>query len=769
MRIVLIDKMRIFIAVFLLMICYGARAQQSSTILLVDDKQVLYRSGTQRVFHSLNRHEENPVIAATKPWEKTIAYCSVHRDEQTGKYQMWYQSWPGNRSVAGEKCYLCYATSDDGMNWVKPVLGLIEFNGNKENNLVMPVGYGGSVLFDPRDPDPGGRYKSALWEQIKPYGTALAFSPDGIHWTKYSGNPVIKGSHGEYIQPPYEDDPVIDSGSQGPPLSTSDVIDLIWDEKPQVYAIYAKTWLDGPEGVMHWKRAVVRTESKDFINWTKPQLVMAADEFDSDWGEHEMLRNAGGGGSGGIQFHSGPAFCYKDMYFSMLQVMDASGTGNMPVELAISHDGYNWERPFRGRFFLPPLDNKSRFDASLIWSNATPVFLKDEIRFYYGAYGRPWNFSDGEQISGIGFATLPRDRFAGVSPIDEVGQITFREMDLKNCQVISLNADATGGTIRAEILNADGYRVRGYSRDDAVVIRGDSFRHRLAWKNCDIRELPAGMYKLRLHLENAEVFAVSFSKKNIIEPEEIKFLTTHNGVRFGLWGKDVNLPSPTIFIFASSIEETLGDPYYRQCGNALAEMGYLCVSLDLPCHGQNKRSEEPEGLEGWRYRIDHGEEHFIAEFNKQVSDVLDHLIANGFTDPGKVTACGTSRGGFAALHFAASDARISGVAAFSPVTDLAVLTEFDGAGHKPGVRGLALTGQAKNLADRNIWLVIGDRDKRVGTDAAIEFASRVWQVSKDRDLPAGLELHIMPEPLGHTTPAGASDQAAEWILKTIGN
>ncbi len=59
------------------------QAEQISTILLVDDHHVLYRSGTKRVLHQLKRHEKNPVIAKDKPWETTVAYCSVHRDEKT--------------------------------------------------------------------------------------------------------------------------------------------------------------------------------------------------------------------------------------------------------------------------------------------------------------------------------------------------------------------------------------------------------------------------------------------------------------------------------------------------------------------------------------------------------------------------------------------------------------------------------------------------------------------------------------------------------------
>lgn len=293
----------------------------------------------------------------------------------------------------------------------------------------------------------------------------------------------------------------------------SDAIDLIWDPNRQVYAVYAKTVITGPKGNMKWKRAVARTESKDFIHWEKPQLVMAPDEFD-DMEQTTLYSN--GSGKGGKQFHNGPAFYYNNMYFSLLQVLDPAGTGNMPIELAISYDGFNWERPFRNKFFLPPLEDKTKFDASIIWSNATPIFFKDEIHFYYGAYNVNWSnlisqrghYSD--IISGIGLATIPLDRFAGIKPIDKFGQITFKVIDLTNIKAITLNANAPNGTIRAELLNADGYRIRGFSKDDAVVIKGNSLRHKVTWKDRDIENLPAGKYRIRLHLENAEVFALTY-------------------------------------------------------------------------------------------------------------------------------------------------------------------------------------------------------------------------------------------------------------------
>ena len=477
----------------------GADDGDTEAILLVDDRDVLYRSGTRRAIRPLRRRAEKPVIAPDRPWESgTIGYTSVHRDESSGRWQLWYQAWTPRHG-----CHLCYATSDFGRRWEKPSLGLVDFEGSKDNNIVLEIGYGAGVLHDPRDPDPARRYKLAYWDEK---GTCVAFSADGVHWKKHAGNPVIRGSYGEYEPPRFADDP--DTGRNGPPLSTSDVIDPTWDPLRGVYAIYSKTWLDGPDGTMHWKRAVVRTESRDFVEWTKPRLIFWPDDIDGGGGDDELARTAGGGGSGGVQLHSGPAFADRGRWFSLLQVLEPDGSGEMPIELALSDDGLRWSRPFRRDWFLPPLADKTRFDASLIWSNATPVVIDDEVLFYYGAYGKPWNSSDARQISGVGVATMPRDRYAGVRPIGKVGQVTLRARDLSRVGGIEVNADASKGAVRVELLDDEGHRVRGFAKDDADPVRGDAVRHRVRWRERGLSELAPGKYRLRIHLEAAELFAV---------------------------------------------------------------------------------------------------------------------------------------------------------------------------------------------------------------------------------------------------------------------
>ena len=113
-----------------------------------------------------------------------------------GKFRMWYYGSngpedPGNGyGNGGRKSRgLLYATSDDGIHWQKPDLGLVEFAGNKHNNLVAfderePV-VSAAILYDPEAADPARRFKMC-YEAMRGSPKAnpcVAFSPDGLHWT----------------------------------------------------------------------------------------------------------------------------------------------------------------------------------------------------------------------------------------------------------------------------------------------------------------------------------------------------------------------------------------------------------------------------------------------------------------------------------------------------------------------------------------------------------------------------------------------------------
>jgi hypothetical protein len=95
------------------------------------------------------------------------------------------------------------------------------------------------------------------------------------------------------------------------------------------------------------------------------------------------------------------------------------------------------------------------------------------------------------------------------------------------------------------------------------------------------------------------------------------------------------------------------------------------------------------------------------------------------------------------------------------------LREFKGAGGNPLVASLSAINQAGKLAVRPVWVVIGDRDTRVGTDDAISFVRGITHAALRQGLDPHAELHVLPEPKGHHTPEGAPAAATRWILTQL--
>lgn len=504
----------------------------SSTLMFIDDHDVLYRSGTIRVLNPAKRQASKAVISQTKPWEVAIGWTSVYRDPQTGKYQLWYQAYAGHR--AGDKqleCVVCYAESDDGIRFQKPELALFPFKEHARTNIVL-IGTGGygdrycnSVLVEPNEKDPGRRYKMAYYDWMREGdreypGLCAAFSADGIHWNKYPHGPLYKTSYGARgLPPPFADeDGYRESASKDRvrktwfyPLVMADAVDVFYDPRRAEYAIYAKMWMDAPDGGAAWKHAMGRTASKDFLNWSKPEFILAPDDADAP----------------DTEFHTSPVFFYNDRYLCLNQIFYRKLKGAIDIELMTSRDGFAWERNFRQQPFLGR-SAAGEFDSRSLFTNSTPVILDDEIRFYYGAYNQSpvggVKSAPGER-SGVGMASIPRDRFAGLrplarsdqstlrKPLENIGQVTLKPRSLAHCREILVNAATAAGSIRAELLTEDGYRVRGYSQEDSVPFEGDSLRHPLAWDNRRLDQLPPGDYLLRLHLNNATVFAVTFAER----------------------------------------------------------------------------------------------------------------------------------------------------------------------------------------------------------------------------------------------------------------
>jgi pimeloyl-ACP methyl ester carboxylesterase len=199
---------------------------------------------------------------------------------------------------------------------------------------------------------------------------------------------------------------------------------------------------------------------------------------------------------------------------------------------------------------------------------------------------------------------------------------------------------------------------------------------------------------------------------------------------------------PVVFWFYGSVAESLQD-----CPLSVEE--FRVFSVDLLCHGSDVRNGEPAKLDGWRYRVDHGEG-LLDRFCSECSAKLDDIGATS------AIVGGVSRGGFAAMHLSIRDPRFRFVVALSPVTDLSKLTEFAGYASDP------LPLNIEVLSSRSIFLSIESRDQRVSTTSTVDLVDRIANGQRDAS------LALVVEPGGeHTVTTYARRAAIDWARRII--
>ena len=137
------------------------------------------------------------------PWELAWwnTYPTVAYDPTDGLFKAWYNSWvncssrtagfcpnknyPKGHEFKGRVGATLYAESHDRVNWTKPNLGIVAWNGSKNNNIVFTTGSldpNRGVLLDHHATDPAERFKAfGSFPTVR--GTVgVATSKDGIHW-----------------------------------------------------------------------------------------------------------------------------------------------------------------------------------------------------------------------------------------------------------------------------------------------------------------------------------------------------------------------------------------------------------------------------------------------------------------------------------------------------------------------------------------------------------------------------------------------------------
>lgn len=418
----------------------------------------------------------------SRPWEVRYdnGYPNVFYDKEKKLFRCYYTTFvydvESQKTILQERANkkyipsssrissLCYAESSDGVNWVKPNLGLVEFNNNKNNNILTIYAHGACVFYDEEEIDPNKRYKLMTKVEYSHdnHFMAVAFSRDGIHFS-------------DYIEWP----------EHNPQADTHNFV--FRDKKSGKFILVTRIWKNGI-------RIVAKCESNDFINWSKPT---------------EMLRGSGFQ----EQIYSMPIFQYAGLYLGLASIYH-EGDNTLPdfdlvdLKLKYATDLNGWNSVCENECFIPRGKGcypDGEFDCGCIFTS-TPVEINDKLYFYYmGGNGQHTNFR--ETALGRGF--IGKDKFAYYAQRDNMteGILTTRAFNIFGNELDILADIEDDGYVLVQIENENGEVIKGFSFGDCTPITRTNGYEPIIFKR-NFMEVGNQSIKFKFRFKNAKLYAL---------------------------------------------------------------------------------------------------------------------------------------------------------------------------------------------------------------------------------------------------------------------
>lgn len=484
--------------------------------LFIDDVEIERCEGFRRTVNQPVHHPANPVLKPERPWEGygVSHYGTLLYDEDEQLFRLWYLTRPNpkgepirweGRTVPGNRSILCYATSRDAIQWERPSLGQVEFEGSRDNNIVR-IGNGGvegaAIIDEPDDPDPSRRYKTMYWNcsDLGPYdeqeGTWIAFSPDGLHWTDIEQNPIRISSDTSYY--------VVRDPATG---------------KYFAYGRFARMKV-GDE----FQRRQDCIESNDFVNWSRGIPVMEADHFDEAPMPETLI-------------YGMTVDLYEGLYLGGVWMYHRGLDHTIDTQLAVSRNGLHWDRIGDNHFWRGhgPDPKKEDLDrqvflplgpvgsgyAGMVRPAAQFITRSDSVYMLIGLVEQEHGDAERNFVSQrpfqpctLGLATLRRDGFVSLNTKADDGVVTSTPMPWPG-EPLHVNVDASGGSVHASLLDGREKGVRNlFPRplsgfEQSEPIKGNQLDAIVRWPG---GQVPADQpVRLQLTARNAKLFSYWFA------------------------------------------------------------------------------------------------------------------------------------------------------------------------------------------------------------------------------------------------------------------
>jgi len=471
----------------------------SRKVLFLDMLEVAATENVGLHVETADKHPENPLMqlgpAGAFDEDRVFNHGSVVFDG--GKYRMWYggirEPRPDEPALPWWDWIYCgYAESEDGIAWTRVNVGLVEWNGSRDNNIIPGPRHAPVVFKDDGDPDPARRYKAFyFWNsgehlemaRTGKYGRSydprdekflmdLFTSPDGIHLTRHAGEVAFPGE-------------------QARPLSTIPQSVFRDEDEPDPQKRY-KAY--GFASLNLRRRGTTHLYSPDCLHWTvHPEMPLIDPAV-------RGTPPAVGGPAG--QVHDTVCFPYEGYYIALYQ--DQRHPRSMPVELAVSRDSESFRHVRPGSKVIP-VGPPAAWDALTILPTM-PVIRDREIRIYYGG-GTERSVTDSDQprwVARPGLATLRRDGFTSIRLAEDqqMGSVETIPFDLsRHPLTLHVNVRCAGGSsLRAELLDAvSDAPLPGYSLEQCQPVTGDQLDAIIRWQTKST--LPTDSTQVRLRFE----------------------------------------------------------------------------------------------------------------------------------------------------------------------------------------------------------------------------------------------------------------------------
>jgi hypothetical protein len=472
--------------------------------MFIDDMMVAEMKGVSFAVRPPDRPKV--VLDFENDWENPGEYSSVIADDKG--YRMYYLS---TREGAA---FVCLATSTDGVKWEKPKLGLHEYRGSKENNIVIWGTGSGSAYYDEHDPDPNRRYKYFTCQigDDRPgtktaEGMVVYNSPDGVHFTKLEVTLL--------------------------PFNADSQAIMFWDHYHSKYVCYMR----GNDGDIPNSRGrkVVRGETDDpFKPWPYqkiPNPYMHGHEIPYVTTELPTVLASDKGDPIETDIYGSQVFLYPwahRVYLAFPTVYyhykndrvhltpDGKGgnVGAGEVQLAVSRDGIKWTRYRR-----PSYVKQGWFgDSYCSWPWALRGLLRRDNRIYQyinyrrsGHGGTPFVESITRELDGFSLVKIPADRFVAAE-FDYTGGTLTTEPFIFSGDSLSLNLDTSGvGEARVGILKADKSSIDGFKVSECDLMNGDYLDRKVTWKKkSDVSSLAGQPVRLQFEMRGTKLYAFQF-------------------------------------------------------------------------------------------------------------------------------------------------------------------------------------------------------------------------------------------------------------------